>query len=314
MNTPENTSTHPRSPVTAIKSSAILATAMTIAACGGGGGNDADRSQVYSLTGAENQTVEQTVKGTVSSVKQVRGSGQVTVKTQGANGNSRVTLTIGELENEEQARFQIITESGSERIKNIINLAATNTSAAPVLAQARELASLTGPETILADDLTLANVALEVEYLAGLITASEQDQTRQAINEGLADLTSDLESQISTVTALIQAYGEGTTTETDLRTNVAQVTDSIASIGPAGETILDQFSTTLEQLTVVLPEQLNDTYPLVFNDSLDRFTRFGAEGLGEMNDDGTFTFRSDLDYLNSVFAFATPATTTQQNF
>ncbi|MGP9834058.1 hypothetical protein [Marinobacter sp. NSM] len=302
-----------------IKANTILAAIATLSltACGGGGGGDGGtpepdmRNNVVTLSSAEGMTVNQSLEGSVTDVKQVRGSNQVTVTfddTANTSGNSDVTFSIGQLENDENSRFEITTVSNGQTIRNIITLNATNTSAAPTLAEIRGLQALSGPEAVLADDLRLANVVLELEYLANLIDANEQQAMRDTINTTLAELTTDLAGDIAQITEALRGYERGEVTETSLRNLLNTINGRVLGLGSAGEAILDSFSSILNRLDVVFPENLNETYPLVFDNNLNRYTRFGANAFGQANEDGTFTFDGNLDFLNAVFTFARPAT------
>lgn len=77
---------------------------LSLTACGGGGGGGTPepetRNNVVTLTSAEGMTVNQSLEGSVTKVKQVRGSNQVTVTfddTPNGSGNSDVTFSIGQL-------------------------------------------------------------------------------------------------------------------------------------------------------------------------------------------------------------------------
>lgn len=294
----------------------IVTATFTLAACGGGGGGGGGQpptppgpetaNQVLTVTSAENQTETRQVPGEVSQVEQLRGSDAVTLTSQANTEDDRstVTLTIAELENDEDARFKVTSEQDGLITETIINLSATNTSAAPLLAQAQSLQSLPDAEAVLADDLRLANIVLELEYLANLISAGEQAQMRSDIDDTLASLTVNLQNQIATVTNLLNAYNAGDATETALRDRLTLVNQEVAALGEAGETILDALSDTLARLNIVLPENLNGTHPIVFNDALNRYTRFGDEAFGEVVADDEFTFNEDFDFLNAAFTFA----------
>ncbi|OJT00006.1 hypothetical protein [Marinobacter nauticus] len=290
---------------------------LSLTACGGGGGGGGGtpepetRNNVVTLTSAEGMTVNQSLEGSVTEVKQVRGSNQVTVTfddTPNDSGNSDVTFSIGQLENDEASRFEITTVSNGQTIRNIINLNATNTSATPTLAEIRGLQALSGPEAVLADDLRLANVALELEYLANLIDADQQQAMRDTINNTLSELTTDLTGDIAQITDALRGYERGEVTETSLRNLLNDTNTRVLGLGHAGEAILDSFSSTLSRLDVDFPDNLNDTFPLIFDDNLNRYTRFGNDAFGQTNEDGTFTFDGNLDFLNAVFTFARPAT------
>lgn len=305
-----------------IHSLVVSVAALTLTACGGGGGGGGGdgsnnggnpqlpasqvQSQVFDVSSAENQTETRQVPGEVTKVEQLRGSNAVTLTSQaGTDGTtSTVTLSVAELENDEDARFKVTSTDGEQVTETIINLSATNTSAAPLLAEAQSLQSLPDAEAVLADDLRLANIVLELEYLANLISASEQAQMRSDIDNTLADLTLDLQNQIATVTSLLNDYNAGDATETALRDRLTLVNQEIDALGEAGETILDAFSDTLARLNITFPENLNGTHPIVFNDDLNRYTRFGADAFGEVLSEDTFTFNEDFDFLNAAFPFA----------
>lgn len=309
---------------TKFRTAIAVITVLALAACGGGGGGGGGSDSgggnspeqgvpgnVVNLSSAEGMTVNQTLSGQVTDVRQVQGSDQVTVTFNEASGNTTATFTIGQLENEENSRFEIFTDNNGTRTRNIINLSATNTSAVPLLAEARGLEALSAPQALLADDLRLANVALELEYLANLINATEQQAMRDTIDSSLANLNNQLAADLTAIANQLRGYESGDVTETALRNQLDQASARILSLsGDTGESILDTFTAILTRLDVVLPDDLNATHPLVFDDNLNRFTRFGAAAFGQPNGDGTFTFDGNLDFLNAVFTFARPAIAT----
>lgn len=285
---------------------AVIAAA-TLTACGGGGDKGPSPTfKTLSVETAEGQQKVVTLSGLPQSVERIRGTQAITLDTKADDGGKTLmTVTTGELENEGEARFKVITKNGEKQIITTVSVDAENTSAKKPLSRVQTIQGLSSAHSVLADDITLANVILELEYLAGKLDSNEVDDLRDTIDQGLNQVSAELSKEISRLPTLATKYKSGEITESEVSATIQNIEAHIADIGPAGEIILSTFTGTLGRLGINLPTNLNDAYPLTYNETLKRYTRFASDDLGTLNPDGTFTFHPDNDFLNSVFAFAT---------
>ncbi|WP_417539811.1 hypothetical protein [Marinobacter sp.] len=159
--------------------------------------------------------------------------------------------------------------------------------------------------------MRLIDIILELEYLSEKIDANTQADLKNLIASDTESLAENLSLEIQKSITTASEYDSSAATESDLRSRLTSVNQSITEFGEAGEAILDYFTPTLSRLNIAFPDELNATYPITFSESLNRFTRFSAPEFGSMNINSTFTFQESYDFLNSVFEFAQPAPGTQ---
>lgn len=293
---------------------AALATAisLTLTACGGGGGGGGSskpQPRTFTINTAEGETVTKAVSGTVSDLKQIKGSSSITASGSG----STLTFTVAQLENNAEARFSVTTKQGDNKTESIYSVIAENTSARDVLAEIESLQKMTHPRDVLADDFQIANIALEVEYLSNQIDSAAQDSLRNLIDAETKERAKELSRVVQATINLSDRYYKNEVTETDLRNNRPTLARVIADYGAAGEAVLDDQAVTLRQLNINLPDDLNANHPIVFDETFNRFTRYVAPEFGEMNSNGTFTFREEYSFLNAAFEFAQPAPADDQS-
>lgn len=296
-----------RNPAVTLSVSALLALSLT--ACGGGGGSSSGGEQPsgptakpLSLSGPESSTITETLDGTIneSSLKFVIENPAINVSASG----STLSINIDELENDGTARFTIDTNANS---RYTINVQAQNTSAATLIRQAELLTAGNAGNTLLADDVRLQNILLELEYLGNDITETEKSNIQNATTTTLNTGTPAMNQEAATLANVLTNYKSSDVTESDLEVAL-QTANSVITQGwgEIGEQLLTDRQATLSAMGINLPANVEGSYPLTFNAGINRYTRWIDPEFGTDNGD-TFTYVSnanDYDFFNTVFTFA----------
>lgn len=282
--------------------------AITLSACGGGGGSSESPDKTpktpsltekpLSLSAGENQTITRELDGTVdtASINAIIDNPAVEIE---ANGKT-LSIIVGELENDGNARFTIQTSADS---KYTVNVAATNTSAEPLIERANMLTDAAAPNLMLADELRLQKILAELEYLAQERTESDKRASISEAQTVAEATTATAAPQIESLELAVNNYDKGQITETDLEQALQSAQGIVQAYGEAGEQILADHAATLADLGLTFPANLNDTYPLEYVAELDRYTRFTHEDFGQLQGE-SFTFNASYDFLNTVFTYA----------
>jgi hypothetical protein len=279
----------------------------TLTACGGGGGgSESSAAPVQTQQSVIIETQENTVEtrqlnGIIDpeSVNPVPGFDSPQITT--AISDDTVSITVGDLANDSSERFTLVTNAGTE-YTIVIN--ALNASAEALVQQAETLTEITSPQTLASDDLRLLNTVLEIEYLAGSISESEKINTSNAAITALNNFANTLETEISLLTLAISDYKAGDIAESDLEQRLSAAAAALSDIGSAGETALDNVATTLNEMGIPLPADLEATNPLTYVEQADRYSRFMNADYGTFDGEGHFSFSGSYDFLNTVFHYA----------
>lgn len=300
-----------RNPAATFVVTALIA--VTLTACGGGGGGGGGSSssggntggltaKPLSLSGTESSTITETLDGTIdtSSLSFVIDNPAINVS---ASGNT-LTIDIDELQNEGIARFTVETSANS---RYTVNVQAENTSAVALVRQAELLTAENAGITLLADDVRLQNVLLELEYLGNEITETQKSSIQSSTTSTLNAGTPAIDQETDTLASVLANYESGDVAESDLE-NALQAASNVITTGwgDIGEQLLADRLATLSAMGINLPGTLEDSYPLTFEAGFDRYTRWIDPEFGTDNGD-TFTYISnanDYDFFNTVFTFA----------
>lgn len=284
-----------------------ILTALTLTACGGGGGGSSSpekpkapaiTDKPLSLTVGESQTVSRELDGNIDTASLTTIIENPAIEVD-ANGKT-LSITIGELQNDGNARFTVQTSANS---KYTVSINATNTSAAALLDQANTLTDSAAPNLMLADELRLQSILAELEYLAKEVS---ETQKAQSVDQALATATAVAQTtqpQIDALTQAVADYGNSQITEANLEQQLLMTQSVVQAYGNAGEQILSAHASTLTTMGLALPANLEDTYPLTYDADLERYTRFTHADFGTLNGD-SFDFNATYDFFNTVFPYA----------
>ena len=274
--------------------------ALLLTACGGGGGGSDSsdpnlKNETLRITADENTVETFQLNGSIKagSLTTVIDNPQVTASLSG----DTISINIGELTNDADARYTVQTSANT---RYTIDVDGLNTSATALVQQATTLAELSSAQALIADDVRLMNVMLEVEYLAGQISSTEKD----AIKVQVATSTSSLDNEISLTSQALNDYQNGDITDADLQLQVDATTAAVAEAGQAGEQALDNVTDTLTAIGITLPDDLEGSYPLEYVAGFDRYSRFMHPDFGTDDGNGGFSFSASYDFFNTVFSFA----------
>lgn len=292
-----------------IKLPAVIAASVILTACGGGGsGSDSSgpslSNEVISLEVGENTERTVSLEGNIESTNITRSSAAITFDA--TPSESSLTITVSDIvRNHGDARIEIITSTDK---RYIVNVVAENTSAAAVLAEAATLSEITSGTALVQDDVRLANVALELKYLASQSTYSEKVAAQNANAATIGFSASNLMQGIETLKLALADYEAGDITETQLSQSLDATKAEFTSLDQAaGELVNDARVTINNLIDTDLPIDIETTYPVEYVAEADRYSRYMNEDFGTLSNDGSYSFNPEYDYLNSVFAFASSA-------
>lgn len=312
--TPKQTFKTKRPMMTALARVIAIGTlSATIAACGGGGGDDGNpngsngqqpadptrRTETVNVVVPEGTSLSQPVEGTIETSRRILGDETVSFVV----GQAAVTFAAGELQNEALARFEVVTKTDNQTITYYFSVTGENTSAKPVITAAQSLTALP-IANVLQDDQRLTEIALEVQYLANEISSAEKARALAEMVTAFDDVSALTADDLGALNTALSDYQQGSIDETELANVLAVAEAAVADIGAAGEGALDTYQMTLEGLGVSLPENLAADLPLIFDDRLNRYTRFTNANLGSYNANGQWQFNASYEFLNSALTFA----------
>jgi len=283
-----------------------LAIASTfIAGCGGGGGGSSTPSvpsEALTVNAAENSTSTVNFRGDLSgSVNAFMDPPEVSLSLDEDAGEA--TITVADVERADvAARYEFTT---SANIRYIVAVTVTNTSAEAVVAQATSLTEITSASDLVRDDLRLAEIALELEYLAAQTTYGDKEAAKAANVSSVNAASTNLTTSISTLRQALTNYNAGDITETQLEQTLSAANTNFAALDAAAGDVIDDVLPTINALLVAdLPGDINQTYPLEYVPEADRFSRYMRDNFGTLEENGDFSFSADYDFLNSAFTFA----------
>lgn len=260
------------------------------------GSGDSDGTETVSAVSGEGSTISQAFEFEIEAVEGIRTDPSVSVA---INGSS-VDLTVGDLENDVTVRYRVKGVDGTERI---FAIELTNTSALPLVEEARSLADATA-DLVVADDLQLAEIVLDLEYLAGLTTPEEVSIAISDFESEVASASGLFESQVQLVSNAISGYQEGDVPERELRLAVSDAQVALGPLNTAGSNLLLEVRDSLTDLGVSLPSNPGALTPIEFVEEGDRYSRFMTDAYGAFGVDGSFSFHDSADFLNAVFNYA----------
>ena len=283
---------------------------LALTACGGGGGGGDDTpaptitNEVVSVDAAENSTHRVALEGQTKTMDVTRSFPAIAFAVD--EETNELTITVGEVEQVQgDARVEITTTAN---IRYIVDVVAENTSAAPIMAEAETLSEISSGAALAADDLRLANVALELEYLASQISFEEKEAARVANTAAVDSAATALMTSIETLEQSLADFRNGDISETQLSQSLDVAKAHMSTLDEASATAVEAVLSTVNALIdVSLPADLEGTYPITYVAEADRYSRYMTTDLGTLSPDGSFSFSADYDFLNSVFAFASSA-------
>ncbi|ARM86347.1 hypothetical protein [Marinobacter salarius] len=297
-----------KSPI--VTTAVLAASTLLLAACGGGGGSSSDsgnngptiQNEVVNINAAENTTRTVAITGDIKGdISIVRDSSAITLTVDPETNEA--TVTISEVERAGvDARYEFTTSSD---LRYIITVSAENTSAATTVAQTATLTEATGGGDLVRDDLRLAEVALELEYLASQTTYGDK-VAAISNNAGTVNIAaSDLSTSITTLAQALADYNAGDITDTQLSQTLNATQANFDTLDAAAGDVIDDVLNTINQLVDInLPANIDQTYALEYVPEADRFSRYMNADFGTLESDGNFSFNGPYDFLNSVFTFA----------
>lgn len=292
------------------KTALALATTFALTACGGGGGGSGDdtptkptppASEQLSIESAENKVVSRTLQGEPVSTERIRGTEAITAEASRSNGKTTLKVAVSELQNDGNARFKVTTKDGGTTIEYIVSVTAENTSAKGVVEQAERLTSVSPENLTLQDEKRLAQIALEIDYLTGVLDAGLKNEVNADIQKTIANTGATLGGSQSLLSEALTGYQNGSVTESVLTNSLENMNSKIQATATVGTTLLETVRPTLLGLGVDLPESLKFTY----DENLGRYSRFTTPDLGAYDDNKEWEFHSEYDWLNAALPLTT---------
>lgn len=288
---------------------------LILSGCGGGGdsasaggGSDGSGNQTMTpaepveitrssdLTIQEESSAVSPVEGQIQSIRKIRGDDTIDA----TPGESAVSFSVDELLNEAEARFEVITENGNEIITYFFSVVGQNTSAVPLVQQGVNLSGLPVTTTALQDDQRLTEIVLEVQYLANELSSTDRDRIIEEIDTAFQEIGAIAQEDIDALNRTLRNYETGSADENELNQAILSINATIRALGAVGESTLESYAEVLNDLGARLPENLSSELPLVFDERINRYSRFTNSRLGSYSEDGRWQFGADFDFLNSA--------------
>lgn len=292
------------------KSVIALSLLLSITACGGGssGGSSSEptTNKTITIEISESSQETATVAGTITRIDSIREHAGIalsqTPKSSVSADNdtemfsSTIYVSVQELQNNADARYQIHHNTDDERYITTLTINAENTSALDNVAKAEQVTGLSTNTLVLADEQRLSNILLQLEYLAGLIKPSTMDSTKATITQYIDEEAADIRKLQDSVTAVLADYKAGEVPERRLADSLTEMDSGLAQAATIGDIVLDEFDTTLGALIAELPGNL----PLTYDSNQGRYTRFTHDSLGQYTETGQWQFDPAYDWLNAA--------------
>jgi len=175
----------------------------------------------------------------------------------------------------------------------------TNKSSTPLTVKATQIIQTDLEDLALADERRLADVLLQLQYLAKEIDHKElqarQQNLRTVANEAITSVSNALQSV--SLPEVLNLYKQGKATEEDLSLAVSKAESQILFLDSAGIDMLTKTAVldTLSKLIDIDPANLT----LQYDDQIGRYTRFTNETLGRY-EEAIWVFSSPFDWLNAA--------------
>jgi predicted small lipoprotein YifL len=307
---------------THLKTIALIASVLTLTACGGGGGGETTvpkQTQVAPQPTQTTQPADTPLSVTASQTELTMGestSQTVTFTYTGANGdvsltagnneipywfsfsgdNKAMTFTVAELENEGEVTIELIAKDDKDTDTITLTFDAVNTSIQPILVELAAYREAVPSYLNQAEEVALAERALE---LAGMVDP---------------DLTSSMKVQL--MSALKSAI-EGPASEGLIYATQQDVADEYASGTLVESTVvgaLDMIKREEAAFTAAINEAIQpimaavpggvlapDTSTAYIVSELSSLSRFvGNPKFGELDDAGNWVFKPEYAYLEAI--------------
>lgn len=277
-----------------------ISTTLFLTACGGGssdGGGKAPKGPAptqESVTINLDEGTDSVVQfaGSITSVTAQREIDGVTaVESEGG-----ITVAADDLTNDVTARYRVSHEDGGKKYETTLTVNGINISAAGAVQQAERTVSLSTERMILADEKRLSQTVLEIQYLAGLIDASEKVVTTASIQNAIDQSVRDTQGLKDALEVAVNQYKAGKIDEPSLLVKLSQMEGGIQDASEIGRIVIEEMNDTLTALGVALPAQL----PVNYDSRLGRYTRFTNAALGSYEQNGGWKFSANYDWLNAA--------------